>query len=136
MHYNLIRLQHSLSTLSSPLSPKVSEVIKAELTPLFPSSNPDLKKLNEEFIGKHKDLPSHVQAGLQARQYLDPSSHAENQKELLALLDKENCTLEDAMQGLELTQRWKSNVKKYVTSACKRWPEASVFKEKSHDQGR
>ena len=99
----------------------------AELNPLFPSSNPDLKKLNEDFLAEHKDNPSHLRAGLQARQYLHPDSRKENQKVLLEQLDRKDSSLEDAIAGLELIREWDGDVKEYVAAATKQWPEATAF---------
>ena len=65
--------------------------------------------------------------GLQARQYLDPTTSKQNQKELLALLENENLSLEDTMAGLDLMREWEGDGEGYMTAARKLWPDATAF---------
>lgn len=108
------------------------EVINAEFNDLLPASI-DLVKHNDDFLQNHHDSASHVQACLRVRQMLDPSSSEKNQQDLIRTLALEDCSLDDAVGGLELLKAWKAKPKyrnDYIAAAHERWPEASAFASK------
>ena len=108
------------------------EVINAEFNNLLPAST-DLAKHNDDFLQKHHDKASHVQACLRVRQMLDQGSSETNQQNLIRALALEGCNLDDAVHGLELLKEWKAEPKyrdDYIAAAHERWPEASAFASK------
>lgn len=108
-------------------SPKLDEVIKANLS-IVPESK-DLKAFNDAYLAKNKDCARRTQAGLKSRQLIDPSSQAQNEKDLLAALEKAD--LKEATEGLEVLKLWKSDSKvkeQYLAKAKGRWPDATLLK--------
>ncbi|MCJ1286234.1 N-alpha-acetyltransferase 15, NatA auxiliary subunit [Xylographa opegraphella] len=129
-HYQLIRLQHALSTLADPLSPKVSAVITSEFSSRYPSSKADLEKHNNDFLKEHKDSAQHQLAGLQARQFLDPGTREANEKEVLRMISEESIGMTDAVRALEIVKEWGGDASKVSAKAAERWPEAAIFQVK------
>lgn len=128
----LIRLRHTLANLPSSLSPKVSQVINAELITLLPK-DVDLAAFNSEFLAQHSSSARHVHSFLRARQYLDPDLQEQNQKDLLGTLRLEGISIQDARVGLEILKDWEVEPavrQDYTALAHERWPEASAFNEK------
>lgn len=108
------------------------EVINAEFNDLLPAST-DLAEHNDDFLQKHHDSASHVQACLRVIQLLDQSSSERNQQNLIRTLALEGCSLIDAVRGLELLKEWKVEPRyrdDYIAAAHERWPEASAFASK------
>jgi peptide alpha-N-acetyltransferase len=108
-------------------SPKLDEVLKANLS-IVPASK-DLKSFNDAYLSKHQNCASRTQAGLKARHLIDPSTKAQNEKDLVASLEKAD--LKEAIEGLEILKLWKSDKKvgeEYVKVARGRWSDATVFK--------
>ena len=128
-HQQLIRLKHALTAHTPALPPKVSEIIKDELEPLFLSPGIDLKKFNDDWLEKHKGSAEHVLAGLQARQHLHKASKDANEKEVIQLLGSNETSLADAVMAVEVVREWGGDVTKVMEVAGKRWPEASTFQE-------
>lgn len=70
-------------------------------------------------------------SALDVRHLLDPKSHAQNEKDVLATLELPGIELMDAEAGLALLRAWKSEISvqtSFVEAAGKRWTEATVFK--------
>lgn len=129
-HEQLIRLSHTLANLPSPLSPKVSQVINAELATILPK-DVDLGAFNSKFLAQHSSRANYVHSFLHARQYLDPHMQEQNQKDLLGTLGLEEISLQDACVGLEILKKWEVGPavrEEYTATAHERWPEASAFK--------
>jgi len=108
----------------------VSQVIKETFT--APAADADLKAYNDEFIKKHSDSASHLQAAYSARYALDNSTKSQNETDLIKTLDLTSITSEQAQQGLALLGEWKSDEKvqeEYRSKASNKWDEASVFKK-------
>jgi hypothetical protein len=124
-------LQHSLSTISTPLRGTVSETITPLLAPLFPSPDQDLKSLNDTFLVNHARSPAHLLAGVQARRYLDESTSASSADELLQMLAWAETGLEDACAGLDLLRRWGVDEEAYRVKAHGRWADATIFMPKA-----
>lgn len=130
-HEQLIRLRHTLTNVPSP-SPRVSQVINTELATILPEDT-DLAAFNSEFLAQNSSSVKHVHSFLHARQYLDPGTQQQNQKDLLGTLDLEEISLRDACVGLEILNKWEvepATRNEYKAIAHGRWPEASAFKEK------
>ena len=128
-HEQLVRLRHTLVNLPSPLPPKVSQVINAELTTILPEAV-NLATFNSEFLAQNSSSAKHVHSFLRARQYLDPDTREQNQKDLLGTLGLEEISFQDAYFGLEILKDWEVEPavrKEYSAKAHERWPEASVF---------
>jgi N-alpha-acetyltransferase 15/16, NatA auxiliary subunit len=114
--------------IDSKLVSPIKDVIDTNADILSPTT--PLQKLNDGFLSKHSDKPSHRRSGLKTRQLLDASSLANNEKDLLAILGLESADLNEAIEGLHVLDEWKSDqsVKdKYVAAAAKKWPEATAF---------
>jgi hypothetical protein len=128
-HQQLIRLQHTLTHHASDIVPKVSELIKAELEPIFPSPNPDLKKFNDEWLEKHKLSTEHVLAGLQARQHLNKATKEANENEILHLLGvgRQDTTLANTEMAVDVVKGWHGDVGRVLEAARAQWPEATAF---------
>ncbi|KAF2667579.1 NMDA receptor-regulated protein 1 [Microthyrium microscopicum] len=125
LHERLTRFRKTLDASESS-NPKVAQVIKSCIS-IIPASS-GLSEANESYLTKHKSSPQHIYSALRTRAFLDPSSKAQNEKELLTSLD--HASLEDAIDGLALLKRWgsKEDVKsKYVDAAMKKWSEATVL---------
>ena len=108
------------------------EVINAEFNDLL-SASTDLAKHNDDFLQKHHDSASHIQACLRVRQMLDQGTSEKNQQNLIRTLALGGCNLDDAVRGLELLKEWKAEPKyrdDYIAAAHERWPEASAFASK------
>ena len=108
------------------------EVINAEFNDLLPAST-GLDKHNDDFLQEHHETAPHVQACLKVRQMLDPSTSEKVQQDLIRTLALENCSLKDAVRGLEILEEWKPEPKykdDYIAAAHERWPEASAFASK------
>ncbi|MCJ1321423.1 hypothetical protein MMC15_006768 [Xylographa vitiligo] len=129
-HYQLIRLQYTLSNLTDPLPPKVSEVITSEFSSRYPSSKADLEKLNNHFLKDHKDSAQHQLAGLQARQFLDQGTREANEKEVLRILAADSTEMTDAVRAVGIIREWAGDVSKVLAKAADRWPEADIFQVK------
>lgn len=107
------------------------EVVNADFNTLLPAST-DLTKQNDDFMQKHHDNASHVQAALKVRQLLDPSSSEKNQQDIIRTLALEGSSLNDEVKGLEILKVWKAKeqyMDDYVAAAHERWPEASAFEK-------
>ncbi|KAF2842372.1 TPR-like protein [Patellaria atrata CBS 101060] len=131
LHEQTIRLQHTLNTLSEPLAPKVSEVLK-ETFKLVPADT-SLPSFNDSFYERHSQSAPHVRAALKVRQLLTADqSRPQNEKELLNTLSFPTVALADAKEGLALLSEWKSSREAkdaYLEAARKIWPQATVFKK-------
>jgi peptide alpha-N-acetyltransferase len=102
-------------------------VLKANLS-IVPEAK-DLKSFNDNYLAKQKDCARRTQGALKARQLLDPSSRAQNEKDIISTIEKADAR--EALEGLEVLKQWKSDSKvreEYISKAKSRWPEATVFK--------
>lgn len=108
----------------------MSEVINAEMSTLITNDATDLSAHNASFLERHPASAPHILAGLRARQYLDPKTLEQNQKELQETLGLVSASLDDAVAGLRLLREWNSSpaaLDAYVERARQRWSEATVF---------
>jgi N-alpha-acetyltransferase 15/16, NatA auxiliary subunit len=110
---------------------KLTEALKST-SDLVPSAS-SLKSFNDSYLEKHKAGAAHVQCALNARFVLDPSSQAQDEKDLIATFDLPSATPNTAHDALVLLKNdWKSDNKvidEGLAKARKRWPEATIFKE-------
>lgn len=66
---------------------------------------------------------------------MSPDHSEQDQKSLLALLEINSASLQDAMNGLRMLKEWQTKpeaVSEYVEKARSRWPQATVFKAKDN----
>ncbi|KAJ5089461.1 hypothetical protein N7532_008145 [Penicillium argentinense] len=127
LHLNLLQFRKALDTLSEPLPAETAEVVNAEFEKLLPKSQ-KLEDWNESFLSANKESIAHVHAALSSRQLLSPDSKARNEKDLQATLDSSKITLEEAVLGRDLLNKWGSDKTMYAEKASKKWPESSVFR--------
>ncbi|KAF9696101.1 hypothetical protein EKO04_006156 [Ascochyta lentis] len=128
-HEQSVRLRQALSK-ASDLPAEVSQVVKETFT--TPAADADLKAYNDDFIQKHSESATHLQAAYTARYFLDNSTKSQNEVDLIKTLDLSNITFEQAEQGLALLGEWKSDEKvkdEYRSKAASQWSEATVFKK-------
>ncbi|KAJ5086656.1 hypothetical protein NUU61_007963 [Penicillium alfredii] len=126
LHLQLLRFRKALDSLSEPLPAQVAEVVNAEFEKLLPKSQ-KLDEWNESFLSANKGSVAHVQAALSGRQFLNPGSKSQSEKDLLATLDVPGITIDEAVAALDLLSRWGSDKTVYAQKASKKWPESSVF---------
>ncbi|KIW06834.1 uncharacterized protein PV09_02514 [Verruconis gallopava] len=127
LHEQLVRFRQALDADSESKSAKADQVLKANLS-IVPETK-DLKSFNNAYMAKHKDCARKTRAGLRVRQLLDPSSKAQNEKDLIALVEKAD--MKEAIEGLETLKQWNSDAKvkeDYISKAKAKWPQASTFK--------
>ncbi|KAI9840041.1 MAG: hypothetical protein M1819_000233 [Sarea resinae] len=128
VHEQTIRFRHTLDTLSTPLEPRVAEVIASEFSLLPTSTN--LTEHNDAFLARHKDSAPHIHAFLRIRFLLSPESKVQNEKDLHATLGLSTIDQSQAVEGLKLLDMWKAETSvkdQYRKAATERWPEASAF---------
>lgn len=97
-----------------------------------PAADANLKAYNDEFIKKHSESASHLQAAYSTRYALDNSMKSQNETGLIETLELSSITPEQGQQGLALLSEWKSDEKvqdEYRSKAASKWSEASVFKK-------
>ncbi|KAJ5138611.1 uncharacterized protein N7515_003459 [Penicillium bovifimosum] len=126
LHLQLLRFRQSLDSLSEPLPEPVAEVVNAEFDKLLPKSQ-NLEEWNESYLSANKGSVSHVHAGLSGRQLLKPESKSQCEQDLLATLDSSDITIDEAIAGLDVLDKWGSEKTAYAEKASKKWPESSVF---------
>jgi len=126
LYLELIRFRKALDSPSEPLPAQTAEVVNAEFDKLLPKSQ-NLEELNESFLSNNKNSVPHIQAALSARLLLKPDSKAQCEKDLLATLDSSDLTLDEAVSGLDLLDKWASDKTAFAEKASKKWPESSVF---------
>ncbi|MCJ1478984.1 hypothetical protein MMC13_007668 [Lambiella insularis] len=129
-HFQIVRLQHALSSLAEPLPPPAAEVMTSEFSSRFPSSKPALQKFNDDFLAEHKDSPPHQLAGLQVRQFLGQNSREENEAQVREVINAEQARMEDAVEAVEIVHGWGGDAGKVMAEAARKWPEASIFQSK------
>lgn len=124
-HEQAVRLRQALDKEAGTLSPKVSEVIKAEFTEI-PAST-DLAKHNEEFRKRHKSSAQHVLATIRVQDRLG-EDRGRLGKEVAGLLQMEGVGLRDASDAQGVLERWKSEeLEAFNKAAARKWPESSLF---------
>jgi hypothetical protein len=116
---------HTVDSLTEPLPDKVSQVIKANSGIIPPKSS--LSSYNDKYLAKHKECARRTQAALTSRLLLDASTKSANEKTLVATLGLKDVEMQEAIEGLQLLKKWKSDSTAYLAAAKKRWPEATVF---------
>jgi hypothetical protein len=119
----------SVAKPAEPLSSQAEQVIKESFT--TPPADADLKAYNTDFLKKHSQSASHLQAGYNVRYILDNSSKPQNEQDLQKTLELSSITIEEVQAGLALLSQWKSEQKvkdDYRAKAASRWSEATVFK--------
>jgi tetratricopeptide (TPR) repeat protein len=132
VHEQLLRFRHVVSSLPEQLPTNISEIIESELSPILPK-DANLSKLNEDFLGPDPPSLAHAQAAVRVRRVMTPDRLDQDQKSLLALLEIDNATLQDAMNGLRMLKEWQTKpeaIGEYVEKARSRWPKATVFQSK------
>ena len=97
----------------------------------------DLFQLNDDFLSRNGGSAPHVQAAVRTRRALNPEHAEQDQKDLLATLEIDSASLNDAVVGLKMLKDWETKpnvISEYIGEAQKRWPEATAFrtKEQSH----
>ncbi|KAI3204323.1 uncharacterized protein N7518_010000 [Penicillium psychrosexuale] len=127
LHLQLLRFRKSLESLAEPLPEQVAEVVNAEFDKLLPKTQ-KLDEWNESYLSANKGSVAHVQAGLSARQLLNPESKPQCEQDLLATLDSPDITIDEAVTALDILNKWGSDKTAYAEKAGKKWPESSVFK--------
>lgn len=132
-HYQLLRLQHTLHTLPSPLPPPTSFVISAQLAPLL-ALDADPHAANTAFLGRHPRSATHLHAFLRAHNFLPPPPSpldTEPAELLLGSLDEDwDVGVQEARSGLDVLEEWGLGDevrRRYTARARERLPEASVF---------
>lgn len=139
LHYQSTKLRQTLAQLTEPLPGKISEIIDAEFSPHLPPDI-DLSKHNDDFLKRHHNSISHVQAALRTRQKLKKPEESKeaNCKDIIRTLALDGATWEDAERGLNiLTTEWKADkkyVNDYIDAAHARWPECSRFSSSSSEK--
>jgi len=127
LHWQVIRFRQALNS-SPTLDPKVAEVLKVN-SGIVPASD-DFSSFNDSFLSKHIDSASHVQSALRVRQFLNPASKGQNEKDLFKTLELPRIKMDQAEAGLKLLQEWKSeaSVKDgYTEAARSKWPRDAAF---------
>jgi hypothetical protein len=126
VHEHTIRFKLAVDSASSSLKPQTAEVIKSEFNLLAASGS--LTAVNSSFLSKYQDSPRHIFAALRVNQLLPSKNESKDQQAVLNTLDLSSITLEDASEGLDLLQSWKSSqVDTFRSKATSRWPEATIF---------
>jgi len=126
VHSQTIRFKLALNTDLASLDPKVAEIIKLEFT-LLPEGV-SLTKFNNDYLSKHKNCARRTLSGLSARKLLVHDLAPSADADVVDVLKIEDITLEEAVEGLELLQSWKSGaVEGFRKAAAAKWPMAAVF---------
>ncbi|KAL2207124.1 N-terminal acetyltransferase A, auxiliary subunit [Sarocladium strictum] len=108
---------------SSELPPKVAELLSSEFK-VFDASA-DLKKVNEEYLAKHKSSPRHVLSVVKARRTLG-ADLAQCEKDLTGVLSLPDVSFEDAIAVSETLQSWRSGqLGSFKQTANGKWPEVT-----------
>ncbi|KAI9696541.1 MAG: hypothetical protein M1836_005560 [Candelina mexicana] len=129
VHENTVRFRLEIDEASSSLPPKVIETINSS-HPNLPTKA-DLTQFNKAFLSNHPDSALHIYSYLRVRRLQLPLSQPRNEEEVLATLDLEEITLDEAKEGLNLLKDWRSgNAEGYMKRAATKWPEATHFKSK------
>jgi len=129
LHVQLLRFRQALDSLPEPLPTAVAEIIGTGFEKLLPKSQ-DLNEWNNTFLESQKGSVTHVQAALTARQLLNPATKEQCEKDLIATLELDDVTIDQALAGLELLDEWKSSLtvrRTYEEKAQLRWTGASLF---------
>lgn len=127
LHEQLVRFRRELDCAHN-LDPKVSEVLKSH-TDIVPETA-ELSSFNNNYLSRHKDSISHVQSAIRVREIVDPSSRAQNEKDLVQTLQLPNVRIKQAEEGFKTLQGWESSTdvkEKYLEAARAKWPLATVF---------
>ena len=126
LHEQIIRFKVAIDEDRESLASKSAEVIKSEFT-LLPASV-DLSKYNDEYLSKHKNSSRHVLSTLKVRKLLATGTVSSVEKDVVALLNLPDITLEEAIEALEQLTLWRSSeVGGFKTTAGAKWPNASAF---------
>jgi N-alpha-acetyltransferase 15/16, NatA auxiliary subunit len=126
VHSQAIRFKLALDKDLASLDPKVAEIIKSEFT-LLPESA-SLTQFNNDYLSKHKDCARRTLSGLSVRKLLAHDLAPSADADVVNVLKIEGVTTEEAVEGLELLQRWKSGeVEAFRKAAAAKWPKATVF---------
>jgi hypothetical protein len=105
---------------------KSAEVIKSEFTLLPPSVN--LSQYNDDYLSRNKDCARQTLSALNVRKLLEPDSVGQCGKDVVDMLKLPNITSEEAQEGLELLNSWKSSeLTSFRKAAVEKWPKASIF---------
>ena len=121
-----LAIDSEFESAESTISPKAKEIIKSEFN-LLPSST-SLTKFNDDYLAKHKDCARRTLSALAVRKLISPDSASKCEKDVVAILKLPSITVEEAQEGLNLLQSWKSSgVDTYKSSASSKWPKATIF---------
>jgi hypothetical protein len=112
------------------IPPRIADIILLESKNLF-DGDQSVSNWNESFISTHKSSPSHVQAGLRVRGFIEKDSREQNEKDLIETLALQGMRLAEATAGLSLLEEWRSSaevVAAYRQAAGSIWNKATAFK--------
>ena len=126
VHEQTVRFKLAIDEAGETLPSQSAQVIKSEFT-LLPSSG-KLSDFNEEYLSKRKDSVMHALSALSVRKLLSPASTSDIENGVLELIKKPSIQFEEAKEGLELLESWKSvEVENYRSSSAAKWPKAQAF---------
>ncbi|OSS45647.1 hypothetical protein B5807_09769 [Epicoccum nigrum] len=127
-HEQSVRLRLALNQ-SPSLPAETSSVLSETFT--SPAADADLAAYNAAFAAAHAASSApHLFAVCAARHALDPASKAQNEADVIAALDLPGVTVQQAVSGRELLERWASEDRvreQFATKARSRWEAAGVF---------
>ncbi|TVY25801.1 N-alpha-acetyltransferase, NatA auxiliary subunit [Lachnellula hyalina] len=126
VHSQTIRFKLALDKDLATLPPKVAEIIKSEFT-LLPESV-SLTQFNNDYLSKYEDCARRTLSGLSARKLLAHDLAPSTDADVVKVLKIDNVAMEEAVEGLELLQSWKSGaLEAFRKAAAAKWPNATVF---------
>ncbi|KAF2279639.1 N-alpha-acetyltransferas-like protein 15 [Westerdykella ornata] len=127
LHEQAIRFRQAMNE-TKDLPDTVAKAIE-ETFDIVPA-DADLKAYNSEWRQKHADSPAHQQSALNVQYLLDNRTKGECEADLKKLLESASITMEQAANGLEYLDEWKSDAtarNEYRSAASQKWPQATVF---------
>ena len=80
-------------------------------------------------MSHHDQSAPHILASLKAKQFLEPSTNEQNQKDLVKTLVLKSTSIHDALNALDLLREWGSDESDFLEKARQRWPEATAFQD-------
>jgi N-alpha-acetyltransferase 15/16, NatA auxiliary subunit len=123
----------TVNNLSDPLPSALAEALQQDFTSPPPKADTAaLLAYNDKFLKEHSDSVSHLLRGYNVRFRLDPKTKTQNEKDLQVLLDSNNTSIEQAIDGAKLLVEWKSEdsvMAAYRKTAGKRWPYVTFFQQ-------
>lgn len=100
-------------------------MFESDFVAVAPSA--DLKAANAEFRARHQGSVAHTLAAIHVDRLLG-ANKSQYEKEVLAILETDDLSLEDAVAALDTLKAWGSIAAKTFRSlASEKWPEATVL---------